>query len=482
MSLSPATKARLKIILSLLGILVAIVGVTGWYRLFREVPQPLFDNPDDQFKYGSIAAENDAGLPYWVWVVLPRIFPEYLPGSGGYRSLGLPWEEGHELPVGFSMKTIGFPRVANNCAICHVSVYRTKPEETPHFVAAGPNHTFNVQGMIRFLSNCAADPKFNASTILGEIDQVYKLDFIDKLIYRYLIIPRVKTALLARKKQFEWMNRPHWPDWGPGRDDPMNLTKYFMTNVAVDDSVGTADFPAIWNLSIREGKNKLLNWDGATPSARSVLIDSALGIGSKPGPYFDDRMKWLEQYLKTKQAPKYPYPVNAELAASGKAVFYAQCNSCHGISEGTRMGTLIKPEEVGTDRNRIDTWTQHAADVANATVDKLGVHRIGLEKHEGYIAVPLDGIWLRAPYLHNGSVPNVRELLEPVENRSKLFYTGYDVYDPANLGFDVAGDEAKRVGWKLDTAEKGNGNQGHLYGTTNTPDEKNALIEYLKTL
>ena len=475
-------KTSVKIALSLLSILVVIVGVTAWYRLLREVPQPLFKDPDDQFKYGSIAAENNSGLPYWVWIVLPRMFPEYLPGPGGYRSLGLPWEEGQEVPVGFSMKTIGFQRVANNCAICHVAVYRTKADETPHFVAAGPNHTFNVQGMIRFLSNCAADPKFNAGMIMAEIDQVYHLDWIDRLLYRYLIIPRVKKALLDRKSQFEWMNRHGWPDWGPGRDDPMNLTKYFMTNVPVDNTVGTADFPSIWNLKVRDGKGKALNWDGATPVARSVIIDSALGLGSKPGPYFDNRMEWMESYLKAKQAPPFPFPTDPQLAAAGKAVFEAQCNSCHGMGEGTRMGTIIKWEEVGTDRNRIDTWTQQAADVANATVEKLGVHRIGLEKHDGYVAVPLDGIWLRAPYLHNGSVPNIRELLEPVENRSKVFYRGYDVYDPANVGFDVSGEEARRVGWKLETGERGNGNQGHLYGTSLSSNDKNALVEYLKTL
>jgi hypothetical protein len=46
----------------------------------------------------------------------------------------------------------------------------------------------------------------------------------------------------------------------------------------------------------------------------------------------------------------------------------------------------------------------------------------------------MDGIWLRAPYLHNGSVPNMHDLLEPAERRTKIFYRGYDVYDPVNMG------------------------------------------------
>ena len=54
---------------------------------------------------------------------------------------------------------------------------------------------------------------------------------------------------------------------------------------------------------------------------------------------------------------------------------------------------------------------------------------------EGYASHPLDGIWLRAPYLHNGSVPTMRELLMPPAQRRATFYRGDDVYDQANLGF-----------------------------------------------
>ena len=62
------------------------------------------------------------------------------------------------MPIGFTKKTIGFPRVANNCAICHVTRYRKSANETPTIVAAGPNHTLDVQALLRFLTNCAARP------------------------------------------------------------------------------------------------------------------------------------------------------------------------------------------------------------------------------------------------------------------------------------------------------------------------------------
>jgi hypothetical protein len=96
--------------------------------------------------------------------------------------------------------------------------------------------------------------------------------------------------------------------------------------------------------------------------------------------------------------------------------------------------------------------------------------------------MPLDGVWLRAPYLHNGSVPALRDLLNDPGERPKIFYRGYDVYDWVRVGFVSSGAEAERAGFRYDTALKGNGNQGHVYGTGLQPAEKDDLVEYLKTL
>jgi hypothetical protein len=105
-------------------------------------------------------------------------------------------------------------------------------------------------------------------------------------------------------------------------------------------------------------------------------------------------------------------------------------------------------------------------------------------KTDGYANSPLDGLWLRAPYLHNGSVPNLRALLSPSASRPQELWTGYDVYDFANVGFVTDGPEARSYGWHFDTRLPANGNQGHegrRYGTELAPEEKDALIEYLKT-
>lgn len=465
---------------------VAIGAFVGWYKFFREEPQPdwVTATPEMRFKYGSIGAEFDAGIPYWIFIELPKIFPDLLPGPGGYASLGAPWEQGQELPVGFTKKVIGFPRVANNCAVCHTTTYRSKENETPTFVTAGPGHTLNIEGFFRFVVDCAKDPRFNADILLYEILQDVELSWFDKLSYRYLIIPITKKRLVEREAQFKWIYRHDFPDWGKGRDDAMNLTKYFMIKVPMDDTYGPTDMPSIWNLKKNDPPNMTMNWDGATHDAYSVIMDSALGLlGAAPKhkQEFLDHVQWLHDYLRMKPAPKYPFPIDPVLAGQGKTVYDRECASCHASE---RTGTPVPVEEVGTSRARLETWNKDAAIAANKVVKDMGIERQGLveEPMKGYIAAHLDGIWLRAPYLHNGSVPNLRDLLMPVAERTPVFYRGYDVYDPTNVGFVAQGDRAARVGTRFDVSQKGMGNQGHEYGVTLSADEKNALVEYLKTL
>jgi mono/diheme cytochrome c family protein len=95
-------------------------------------------------------------------------------------------------------------------------------------------------------------------------------------------------------------------------------------------------------------------------------------------------------------------------------------------------------------------------------------------------ASPLAGIWTSGPYLHNGSVATVYELLSPVAERRAVFWTGGRELDRKRLGF-VSEDAPGR--FRFDTSLPGNQRTGHLYPPQGlSPDERNAIIEYLKTL
>jgi hypothetical protein len=142
--------------------------------------------------------------------------------------------------------------------------------------------------------------------------------------------------------------------------------------------------------------------------------------------------------------------------------------------------------DIGTDEHRLDSYTYDVAVNQNMIFAGYENERFRhFRKTFGYANSPLDGLWLRAPYLHNGSVPTLRELLEPSAQRPKSFYRGYDVYDQKKVGFvsDVA-QEQDRPYFPYNTDEPGNSNKGHegkAYGTELSPAEKDALVEYLKT-
>jgi hypothetical protein len=96
-----------------------------------------------------------------------------------------------------------------------------------------------------------------------------------------------------------------------------------------------------------------------------------------------------------------------------------------------------------------------------------------------YKARPLDGIWATAPYLHNGSVPSLRELLKKPRERIQQFCVGSFEYDPDAVGYRTdCGDRTA----PLDTTRTGNSNQGHEYGVWLSDLQKSQLLDYLKTL
>jgi hypothetical protein len=107
-------------------------------------------------------------------------------------------------------------------------------------------------------------------------------------------------------------------------------------------------------------------------------------------------------------------------------------------------------------------------------------------KTNGYANLPLDGVWLRAPDLHNGSVPTLWDLLNPQAKRPASYYRGSDEYDWKKLGFKSESPAAPNgtMYFRYDTVDvPGNsnrGHEGHAYGTDLSDDEKWALIEYLK--
>ena len=114
---------------------------------------------------------------------------------------------------------------------------------------------------------------------------------------------------------------------------------------------------------------------------------------------------------------------------------------------------------------------------------------IGVQEKRGYKARPLDGIWATPPFLHNGSVPTLFQLLSPVAERQNQFWVGNFEFNPKQVGYD---SEPFAGGFFFDTTITGNSNRGHEFragcredgviGRALQPEERWALVEYLKVL
>jgi mono/diheme cytochrome c family protein len=215
-----------------------------------------------------------------------------------------------------------------------------------------------------------------------------------------------------------------------------------------------------------------------------------------------------------------PHSVNLPAARRGQATFQAVCASCHGTydkawdapdapdaSNPDNIPSLIPttrvhyhPQtpvlDVGTDPLR----AQGMATFADRLNDLVISQQMGtvVEVQSGYVPPPLDGVWMRYPYLHNQSVPSLCALLSPAADRPSTFWLGPDLdlatdYDPACVGLPTG--DATPDTWKadpqrlIDTSRPGLSNQGHDAWLTSpdgqptlSPSERADLIEFLKTL
>jgi len=241
----------------------------------------------------------------------------------------------------------------------------------------------------------------------------------------------------------------------------------------------------------------------AVPTLAKVL---ALELGSRapgvtvnavlPGPILPPEGHDAEDFEMVKRQtdltekirpPLYPFAIDRAAAQRGAPLFASNCNSCHGGPESDKR--LYSVAEIGTDPHRAGMFTQKLADGFNTFLAELEAEgyrppkEVGVRSTGKYFAATLSGVWARSPYLHNGSVPNLWELLKPAKDRTKNFMVGSRVFDPKNVGYDTEHSPFKNGSFVVDPANaNGNGDGGHEYGTDLSEEERWALVEYLKTL
>lgn len=480
-----AKGGRLRRRLLIAGIVVVLLlgaGAAGvLYFIHRNIPDT-YASISDEFKYGSIGAEARSGVPYWIWVVLPKVFPDYLPDrpGTGYEKIGFITQPGQSRPIGTSYRVAPIGMIGLNCAVCHTGTLQETPTSTVAAVLGEGSNQFDLSGYLTLLRKAGQDKRFNAGTLLAAIKQVDpKFSWVEALAYRYYIIPKTKTALQQLNTDFSWMDTR--PAFGPGRVDTFNPYKQLLGfDMGQDHTIGTVRLPALWDQMDRVGMQ--LHWDGNNSSLMERNFSAAIGAGATPDSLDMGTLNRIVAWIQNLRAPTFPASqINATLVATGAKIYQADCASCHAVG-GALTGKVTPIAQIGTDPNRLDSFTADLATKMNTIAAGKPFAFSHFVKTDGYANMPLDGVWLRGPYLHNGSVPTLRDLLTPPAQRPKTFYAGYPVYDYQNLGYVDSGPQAQDQGFLFDTSLPGNSNEGHTYGTNLSPSDTNALLEYMKTL
>lgn len=248
--------------------------------------------------------------------------------------------------------------------------------------------------------------------------------------------------------------------------------------------------PAWWNVSLK----KKLYADAFAPITPRQLMPFAMSPTFTYDKFksFEPNFVHIKAYIESLQPPKYPYPIDMKLAAKGEKCFVESCSKCHGTyGEGGKFPNKSVPmNEIKTDRRRFDSISKEDRETANKSwLQYDGKLPVDLES-EGYLAQPLRGIWASAPYLHNGSVPTLYHLFNPKE-RPKVWKRDENGYDQKRVGVAVVEEKDKlpeglntrQQREYYDTSRPGASAAGHLFpDELLKPDEKTAVIEYLKTL
>ncbi|RON45855.1 hypothetical protein BK666_15165 [Pseudomonas frederiksbergensis] len=315
-----------------------------------------------------------------------------------------------------------------------------------------------------------------------------------------------------------------WVQWNGSAQQPM------ARNIGEALGVGAT-------LNFFDADGQPLTGDARYPSSVRVrdlnLIEETLQRLKPPA--------WPEDVLGSVDKP---------LAAQGRALFAENCASCH-VPRVNQVGSravqqlkLLPVAAIGTDPTAANNIADHRFDLTALQWDpaelgqldvqlhpkptepldlsKLSVAKglayvtafvenrayreakvtpaerpdldgfglpIGVQELRAYKARPLAGVWATAPFLHNGSVPSIYQLLSPQDERATTFYKGTFEYDPKHLGYRT---EAFANGFVFDTRIPGNHNSGHEFragergngviGRLLQPQERWALLEYLKVL
>lgn len=269
--------------------------------------------------------------------------------------------------------------------------------------------------------------------------------------------------------------------------DAKNLTWINTPQSAIPTRVIPTDVPALW---LMRKKNALyFNGLGVGDFGRLSMASALVSMtDSTEARKIDGHFSDVMAYFRTLRSPQYSGTIDQTLVTKGKSLFEINCQKCHGKygTDESFPNYLIDLQTIGTDpalANEYALYPEYSAWYNNSWFNQKPA-AAQLLPTKGYVAPPLDGIWATAPYLHNGSVPTLDDLLNSSQRPAKWSRTFDNTadYDAVKVGWKYKVETTKVDNKTYDTSLLGYGNGGHIYGDKFTADERKAVIEYLKTL
>ncbi|HSZ84621.1 MAG TPA: hypothetical protein VK787_01250 [Puia sp.] len=436
------------------------------HHFITEEPVPIPASPqrsgnaDKGYNYLITGDYLKSGIPY-----------NYFKLAYGKNNGGFLKRDGVNADVSYEYTAVKAPNgeivVAPNCLQCHAQVFENKliiglGNSTVDFTGGQKLNPKNFEVAENFLLKAdpkkyeAAEPFFKtAKAISGQLrTQVRGVNAADRL-----------AALLAAHR------------------DPQTFKWSSKQKMDIPDEVIPSDVPAWWLLKKKHGM--FYNGFGRGDFGKFLMASNLLTVNdTSESAEVDKHFNDVLAYINSLQPPKYPRPINKQLAKEGGILYVRSCAKCHG--NGDEYPNLLIPEStIRTDSFLYKSNYQNPQFVEwfNNSWFAQGDHPARLQPFNGYIAPPLDGIWITAPYFHNGSVPTLEAVLNS-KLRPKYWSRNFD-----NPEYDY-----EKAGWKYSVSEKpagttvynttlpGYGNYGHYYGDNLTGKERKAIIEYLKTL
>lgn len=286
-----------------------------------------------------------------------------------------------------------------------------------------------------------------------------------------------------------------------------------------------------WNASAPNKEPGPLAQNATTALAVYGIVDVLGHARTYPSSIQIKNLGYIQRGFYKLTSPKWPEELagklDAPLKTQGEKIYQQQCSQCHGVVNSNdpkrKLVAVATPAaEVGTDARMVNNFTEDSVKTGElegkhfalwfgdkfakeATRLDVVMHvTLGALLHHPwdsfcafieefannksrtlpanihyYKARPINGIWASAPYLHNGSVPTVYDLLLPAAQRPTQFFVGNRELDAVKVGNQTTAVEAASL---FDTRLVGNSNVGHEYGTQLNEPERMALLEYIKSL